>query len=170
MLWDDIAKVIKNVGVHTNVTHTHTEHIIKHTHKLPESWILFATSVGRRRKGISLIEKFLEESWRHFVPKSTQFTSLFFSNPSAYLVPCNCLHGCHSHMTGISHRSCLVTHYVFLIGRCYYKLCDWLVFLVGYHVVSGFAVLMFCRESWQRDLDLVNEIIQVRPNRCFRDR
>lgn len=84
--------------------------------------------------------------------------SLFpFSNPRPNLVPCNCLHGCHSHMTRISHRSSLVTHYIILIGSrdanaatTNYPI-GW-YFWYKYHVVSGFAVLMFCRQSWLHEI------------------
>lgn len=90
---------------------------------------------GGDEKALFLLKSF----WKRvggIVSKLSRYRRSLFvvSNPGADPASRLCLHGCHSHMTGISHGSCLVTSFAFLIGRpgrCYYKKPDWLVFLAA---------------------------------------
>lgn len=121
MLPDAIAGVINNVSLrtysvtHTNQKHTHTHTPIHYRYLKAGSSLLHLG--GGDENAFLLLKSFWKRVGGILYHCKVGTERLFFSNPRANLVPCNCLHGCHSHMTGISHGSCLVTHYIFLIGR-----------------------------------------------------
>lgn len=111
---------------------------------VPEHRVLFAALRGRWKR-ISLVEELVKQRGGHNGPTIWRKNSFLCLIPEAHSTPAHGLHLWDSHMTAVSHTSCLATplrsDWPIICGAPL-RVPDWLIFWFLDHVVR-MAVLMF---------------------------